>query len=223
MRTRARRVSHVITGLRSAAALAAVGVVASCHTIDTTRQALPKATLGDDVYGVFCDRIGASVLAEDLTGASYEPVCHYDAQGKYGDTVDTTGLPQPEDAKAKTARALSLAKMNAMVRRRSELIRAVNTVFPDGEIPDPTGAGDKKIKLHDALLDFTQRLVPLYESNPYEKAGAPLFPESTRSIARLFGALGESDDALKALTRIWGRQGYRPFQVALGAIRPALT
>lgn len=223
MRTRARRVSHVITGLRAAAALAAVGVVSSCHTIDTTRQALPKATLGDDVYGVFCDRIGASVLSEDLTGASYEPVCHYDAQGKYGDTVDTAGLPPPNDAKAKTARELSLAKMNAMVRRRSELIRAVNTVFPDGEIPDPTGAGDKKIKLHDALLDFTQKLVPLYESNPYEKAGAPLFPASTRSVARLFGALGESDDARKALTRIWGRQGYRPFQVALGAIRPALT
>lgn len=223
MRTRTRRVSHVITGLRAAAALAAVSVVASCHTIDTTRQGPPKATLGDDVYGVFCDRIGASVLPEDLTGASYEPVCHYDAQGKYGDTVDTTGLPDLKEPRAKAARALSLAKMNAMVRRRSELIRAVNTVFPDGEIPDPTGAGDTRIKLHDALLDFTQRLVPLYESNPLEKAGEPLLPTSTRSIARLFGALGESDDALKALTRIWGRQGYRPFQVALGAIRPALT
>jgi hypothetical protein len=223
MRSRARRVSHVITGLRAAAAVAAVGMAASCHTLDTTRQAPPKATLGDDVFGVFCDRIGASVLAEDLSGASYEPVCHYDAQGKYGDAVDTAGLPTPSDAQGIKARELALAKMAAMVRRRSELIRAVNAVFPDGEIPDPTGADGAKIKLHDALLDFTQKLVPLYESNPYDKAGAPLFPTSTRSIARLFGALGESDDARKALTRMWGRQGYRPFQVALGAIRPALT
>ena len=224
MRTRTPRFSRITKGLRSAATLATVGALASsCHTIDTTRQAPAKATLGDDVYGVFCDRIGASVLSEDLSGASYQPVCHYDEQGKYGDKVDDTVLPQPNDAKAKTARTRSLAKMDAMVRRRSELIRAVNAVFPDGEIPDPTGAGDKKIRLHDALLDFTQKLVPLYESNPYEKGGDALFPTSTRSIARLFGALGESDEARKALTRIWGRQGYRPFQVALGAIRPALT
>jgi hypothetical protein len=224
MRTRTPRFLSVIKGLRSAAALTAVGALASsCHTIDTTRQAPAKATLGDDVYGVFCDRIGASVFSEDLSGASYEPVCHYDAQGKYADAVDTTVLPPPNDAKARTARQRSIAKMDAMVRRRSELIRAVNAVFPDGEIPDPTTPGDKTIKLHDALLDFTQKLVPLYESNPYEKGGVALFPTSTRSIARLFAGLGDSDEARKALTRIWGRQGYRPFQVALGALRPALT
>ena len=224
MRTRTPRFSRVTKGLRSAAALVAVSAFASsCHTIDTTRQAPPKATLGDDVYGVFCDRIGASVLSEDLSGASYQPVCHYDDQGKYQDKVDVSALPPPNDAKGTTARKLSLAKMDAMVRRRSELIRAVNAVFPDGEIADPTGASGAKIKLHDALLDFTQKLVPLYESNPYDRTGDPLFPTSTRSIARLFGALSKSDDARSALTRIWGRQGYRPFQVALGAIRPALA
>jgi len=223
MRTRTPRFPAVIKGLRAAVALAAVGTVASCHTIDTTRQAPREATLGDDVYGVFCDRIGASVLSEDLSGASYEALCHYDAEGKYGDKVDIAALPMPNDARANTARELSLAKMDAMVRRRSELIRAVNAAFPDSEIPDPTAGEGKKIRLHDALLDFTQKLVPLYESNPYEKTGAPLFPTSTRSIARLFGALGESEEARKALTRMWGRQGYRPFNVALGAIRPVLT
>jgi hypothetical protein len=224
MRTRTPRFSHVLTGLRSVVALGAVSVFASsCHTIDTTRQGPPKATLGDDVYGVFCDRIGASVLSEDLSGASYQAACHYDDAGKYADTIDLTALPPTNDAKAATARKLSLAKMAAMVRRRSDLIRAVNAALPDTEIPDLTGKGATTIKLHDALLDFTQKLVPLYESNPFDKTGDPLFPTSTRSIARLFGALGESDEARKALTRIWGRQGYRPFQVALGAIRPALT
>lgn len=223
MRTRTPHVPRVLKGLRAALALAAVGTVASCPTIDTTRQAPRKATLGDDVYGVFCDRIGASVLSEDLSGASYEAICHYDSAGKYGDMVDSAVLPQPFDARANTARKLSLAKMGAMARRRSELVRAVNAALPDGEIPDPIAGGDKKIRLHDALLDLTQKLVPLYESNPYEKAGAPLFPSSTRSIARLFGALGESAEARKALTRMRGRQGYRPFTVALGAIRPVLT
>lgn len=223
MRSHTRRFSHVVTVLRAAGALAVAGLVSSCHTLDTTRQAPPKATLGDDVYGVFCDRVGASVLSEDLSGASYEAVCHYDAQGKYGDTIDVSGLPEPRLAKLKAARDLSLAKMAAMARHRSELIRAVNAIFPDSEIADPTGSADAKIKLHDALLDFTQKLVPLYESNPFDKAGAPLFPTSTRSLARLLGGLGESDEARQALTRMWGRRGYRPFQVALGAIRPALA
>jgi hypothetical protein len=223
MRTRTPRFPRVLMGLRAALALAAVGTVASCHTIDTTRQAPRKATLGDDVYGVFCDRIGATVFSEDLSGASYAAVCHYDSEGKYGDKVDSAALPPPNDANATTARRRSVAKMDAMVRRRSELIRAVNAVFPDGEIVDPTVSTGAKIRLHDALFDFTQKLVPLYEANPYEKAGAPLLPSSTRAIARLFGALGESDEARKALTRMWGRQGYRPFNVALGAIRPVLT
>src|SRR5262245_15774113 len=85
----------VTTGLRAAGTAAAVWCAASCNGgIDTTRKAPPKATLGDDLYGVLCDRVGASSLAEDLTGASYHAVCHYSNDGEYGDTVATSVLPQ---------------------------------------------------------------------------------------------------------------------------------
>jgi hypothetical protein len=39
----------------------------------------------------------------------------------------------------------------------------------------------------------------------------------------LFDALAESDEARNALSQIWGRQGYRPYHVGLGAVRAALA
>ena len=71
-----------------------VAAAGSCNSFDTTRQAT-IATLGDDIYGVMCDRVGASSIPEDLSGASYNSICHFDANGKYGNTVDTTVLPAP--------------------------------------------------------------------------------------------------------------------------------
>lgn len=210
-------------GLRAFGLIAAVWSAASCHApIDTARIAPPKGTLGDDFFGVFCDRVGSSALTEDTSGASFQRVCHYDEQGHYADKVDESLLPMPSGDKQQEARRLSLAKMDAMVRRRGELIRALNTAFPDVDIADPTRSGEK-IRLHDAFLDFSQKIVPLYDSNPYDKKGDPLLPSSTRSMARLFDALLQSGPSRDALARTWGRQGYRPFQVGLGAVRPALS
>ena len=66
MRTCPLRSSGILRGLRAAGLLAVVSSAGSCHAIDTTRQAAAKAYLGDDVYGVLCDRIGASVLSAFL-------------------------------------------------------------------------------------------------------------------------------------------------------------
>jgi hypothetical protein len=220
MRRRTLRFPRILPGLRAAGAVLAVWSAAACHTIDTTRQAPPKATLGDDIYGVLCDRVGASVLSEDPNGGSYQGVCHFDAQGRYSDKVDETLLPP---AANEADRKLAVAKLGAMVKRRAELIRALNATFPDTEIDDAVKNDGSKIRLHDALTDFTQKLTPLYETNPYDAKGAPLFATSTRSIARMFEALSQSKEARDALTRIWGRQGYRPFQVGLGAMRPAIA
>jgi hypothetical protein len=210
-------------GLRALGAFAAVWSAASCHTpIDTTRVAPPKGTLGDDMFGVFCDRVGSSSLTEDTSGASFQSICHYDVKGQYGDKVDESLLPLPASDIAKAARRLSLAKMDAMVRRRSELIHAFNTAIPDVEIDDVTKSG-QKIRLHDAFLAFSQALAPLYDSNPENMQGEPVLPSSTRSLARLFDAFAQSDAARSALVRIWGRRGYRRPEVGLGAIRPALS
>lgn len=210
-------------GLRALGAFAAVWSAASCHTpIDTTRAALPQRTLGDDMFGVFCDRVGSSSLTEDTSGAAFQSICHYDGNGQYGDKVNESLLPLPATDKAKEARRLSLAKMDAMVRRRSELIDAFNTAIPDVEIDDVTRSG-QKIRLHAAFLAFTQALAPLYDSNPENMQGEPVLPSATRSLGRLFDALAQSDAARAALARIWGRRGYRRSDIGLGAIRPALS
>ncbi|AKT39258.1 hypothetical protein [Chondromyces crocatus] len=202
-----------------------VGAAASCHeAFDTTRRALPRATLGDDLYGVLCDRVGASALAEDLTGASYQGVCHLDADGVYADEIDVAKLPTPTTGEAEQARRRAIARVDALVRRRSALIHAVNTAFPDVEIENvATEAGGDRIRLHDALLSYSQEIAALYETNPYVPGGKALLPESTRALGRLFAAFSESEAARGAFAQMWGRQGYRPSQVILGAIRATLA
>lgn len=202
-----------------------VACAASCHDgIDTSRVALPKGTLGDDLYGVLCDRVSASVLTEDVSGASYNGVCHYDAAGAYADSVNTSVLPPVSGDKQVQARSLALAKINAMVKRRSDLIRAFNAAFPDIEIDNAaTPEEGDKVRLHNALLSFSQSLAPLYESNPFNAAAQPVVPESTRAIGRLMTALIESQEAREAFSKIQGRKGYRPSALGLGAIRAALA
>ncbi|MEJ7728142.1 MAG: hypothetical protein WKG00_02910, partial [Polyangiaceae bacterium] len=173
---------------------------------------------------LLCDRVGASVFTEDLTGASYHRVCHYAADGSYGDQVDADLLAPigKDNDKGQRARKLGLAKMDALVRRRSQLVRAFNTVFPDIEIDDvSTDAKGDEVRFHDALMSFGQTMAKLYDDNPF--GGEPLLPHSTQSLARLFDALADSDEARGALAHIWGRQGYRPSQVGLGAIRASLA
>lgn len=219
----------LLQSLRAAGLVAAVTAAASCHDgIDTARQAPPRATLGDDIYGVLCDRVGASSLTEDLTGASYHAVCHYANDGSYADKVDTSGLLPAVGDEAERARALGVAKVETMARRRSELIRAINATFntdsPDNEMDNvATPEEGDTIRVHEALLDFTKKISPLYEQSPFDKAGEPLLPSSTRALGRMFGAMAESDEAREALAKLAGRKGYRPSNVGLGAIRPVLA
>ena len=226
---------------------AAVAAAGSCNSFDSTRQA-KVATLGDDIYSVFCDRLGASSFVEDLGGASYNAICHYDANLQYGSKVDVTVLPPPSSAAATEARRLSVAKLERIAQRRGDLIHAVNAIFPDEKMPDITSqTPGTQIRLHDALMAFAQAITPLYETNPIDGTGEPLLPSQTRALGRLFDSLGapgscsgggtakctwDSDcgtgnscvnPVRDALSRMWGRRGYRPFQVGLGAVRPALA
>jgi hypothetical protein len=219
---------------------AALTLSAACSgNFDTTRvRTEPVATLGDEIYTVLCDRVGASVLTEDLTGASYHRVCHRSPTGKYSDTVDESRLP-PDDSKART---LAIAKVHAMARRRGELIKALNVAFKDEKLPVPFGKPGETISSHKALSIFLKRMVPLYETNPIDQQGSgateALMPSVTRATGRLFAALGGpdkanpytafadqkvADGAQAALAQLSGRQGYRQSRVVLGALRPAMT
>ncbi len=215
MRSRMRSIGRL-----SALALVAVAV-SDCGSFDTTRQKTVLTTLGDDMFGLFCDRVGAQAFQEDLTGASYRPICHVDASGTYGNDVDLSGLPTPKTATAKDARRIAIAKMQALATRRSDLVRAFNALFPDVMIDDITKPG-KQIRLHDALLAFGQNIVPLYEINPYDPKGDALTPATTRALGNLFDSLAKTESAKEMLAEMWGRQGYRPFQAGLGVVRATL-
>ena len=209
------------THARLGSVLAMAGL-ASCHEIDTTRIAPFKATLGDDLYGVLCDRLGASSLTEDSSGQSYHAICHPTADGTYGNELDESVLP-PVSGDATRARERSIAKMRAMARWRTDLVRAFNATFPDIDIDDPTTDADTdQVRLHDGLFSLGQALIPLYEKDPFDAKAEPLFPSSTRALARVLDSIAKSDDAKAAMSRIWARQGYRPFHVGLGAVRSAL-
>jgi hypothetical protein len=224
MRARTRHSSGLSSVFRGLG-LTAVVAVASCAEFDSTRIAPPKATLGDDMFGVLCDRVGAGSLTEDITGASYHAICHYSNTGEYADKVDESYLPQVNGEEQSKARTLGIAKIEAMARRRSDLVRAFNSIFPDEEIDNVTTeeTGDK-VRMHDALLTFSQQLSKLYETNPFEPAGAPpAAPASTRAMGDIFASLLASEPARNAMSSIWGRQGYRPVPVGLGVTRPLLS
>jgi hypothetical protein len=206
---------------------------------DKRRKTEPEGTLGEDLFTALCDRVGASVLTEDVTGASYHDLCHRDINGNYGDTVDESKLP-PVALDAAIVRKLAVAKLHAMARRRTVLIQALDSTFRDDELPNPMNP-DETVRGHVALQKFLQRMGPLYDGNPIDKEGSGakegLMPSVTRSTARLFASLagpgkdpvsqvGDPDKAAlarQALSRLSGRLGYRPLRVALGAMRPSMA
>lgn len=49
-----------------------------------------------------------------------------------------------------------------------------------------------------------------------------MVPAGTQALARVFDAAAASPHAQVALSRIGGREGYRPFSIALGAAKPIL-
>ena len=65
-------------------------VIISCApSFDTSRTLPSRGSLGEELFGVVCDRLGGQSLHEDLTGASYQGICHR----PFTDTVDQARLP----------------------------------------------------------------------------------------------------------------------------------
>ncbi len=205
---------------------------------DSRKRTEPVGTLGEDLYTALCDRVGASVLTEDISGKSYHALCHRDVNGNYGDQVDESLLP-PAQLKAAMVRKVAVAKLHAMARRRVDLVQALDATFSDDPLTHPlTG---KSVRGHIALQAFLQRMGPLYDDNPIDHSGSGakegLMPSVTRSVARLFASLAgpgtdpqskfgdptKAELGRQALSRLSGRLGYRPLRVALGAMRPSMA
>jgi hypothetical protein len=217
-------------------ALAMAAPFACTPQFDATRNPEVGETVGQQLYGVICDRVGAQALTDDLTGASYTNVCHPSVAGTYSDAVDQTQLPTPQQtttasgaivtlAEAQATRNHAVARVNALAADRTKLITAFNATLPVTKIPvknttstspaqtcDMTGATDT---LTHELADMLGRFTPLYDDGT--------IPTSTEGLARVMDALQANQAAQTSFARFDAREGYRPLSISLGAVAPVLA
>jgi hypothetical protein len=235
-----RRLSPRCVNLLGIASLAmSSAFTPGCEAFDTERPTEKRGSVGEEIYGVLCDRLGAQALREDLSGGSFKAVCHRtSASGEFADAVDETLLPPFDESatdssgnlvsieKQRADRAKAVGRVGALARRRTDLIRALDVSLPATKIPvkdienaDPTQSCGTPAKeeavLTDAVSDMLGRMTDLYNDGT--------IPQSTRSLGRVVSEFTKSEDAQKAWARISARQGYRPVDTALGTARPVLA
>lgn len=204
---------------------------------DATRKAPERGSVGEELYGLVCDRVGAQALREDVTGASFRHVCHPRQDGSYdneldlsklpplrGDATDAEGRPVSVD-KQQENRDHHVARVEAMGKRRPDLVKAFDQSLPDigmslqqERLDDGTECNVTSSDTDDfleQLADTLSRFVDLYNDQT--------IPELTRALGNLLLKIDEDPEIAEALARLDARQGYRPLTVALGIARPALA
>ncbi len=218
-----------------ATVLCAVGLGCSSD-FQTTRDVPPRGTVGRSLYSLVCDRVGAQALREDVTGASFHAVCHADDKGQYASNVDASLLvpldPAALDVNGKPVslqlqtknRAYRIARIEALGRRREDLIKAFDAILPDVQIdvkqlknPDPTHSCDpdaERARMLTELAATLSRFIDLYNDDT--------IPHFTRALGHLMNDVHADGEAQAALTRVGSRAGYRPSRVAMGLARPVL-
>lgn len=221
--------------------LALGAAAAGCADFAVDRATPPRGTLGRELYTLVCDRVGAQALREDVTGASYHAACHPAADGTFADRVDTSQLPElageARDVNGKLVslerqrenRAHRVARIEAVARRRADLIAAFDAAFPEQRIAvkdlrsadpkkscdPPSGSASGEADLREELALTLGRLVDLYNDDT--------IPHLTRSLARVMEDVDASAEAKAALARFEARRGYRPADVSMGVAEPALA
>lgn len=186
---------------------------------DVGPAARPKrGSIGEETFGVLCDRVGAQSLREDLGGDSFRAVCHRDANGAFADKVDVSKLPAMPagaDRAAILGRARSIARIEALARHRADLIAALDALVPAAQTVTGACTNGEAKPLSGELATLLARMSEAYDDGTV--------PQATRSLGRLMNAIKASPDAQGALERLNKRAGYRPESVALGLARPALA
>ena len=146
---------------------------------DTVRVTGTRGTLGREMFTMVCDRVGAQALREDVAGISYHAVCHADANGMFVDDVDMAKLPPLDEAFDVDGKPVTIdqqvknrehriARVQAVARRRDDLILAFDTAFANEAIATkdlanadparscdaptgPSGEADLRVELSDML------------------------------------------------------------------------
>lgn len=218
-----------------------LGLIPGCgNEFDAERKAAPRGSLGSELFSLVCDRVGAQSLREDITGSSFHDVCHAKRDGSYSVKVNRALLPKlRSDAKdihgarvplekQQADREYHIARVEALGRRRTDLVKAFDTALPDVDLAiqsvrkddgqtDCSTGGDSSARTEflAELADTFANFVDLYNDET--------IPHLTRSLGNLMLDLERDEAAQQALARMDARQGYRPLSVALGIARPALA
>jgi hypothetical protein len=211
--------------MRLVALFATTAVLAACAAdFDTSRKVEPRGSVGRELYGVLCDRVGAQAFREDVSGESFHGLCHPDANGKYSDRLDVSllpplgptttadGTPVPMEVQEQ-GRTHRIARMETLARRREELIEALDFSIPDEKIPRCGAEGYTSLQAE--LAGTLGRLVDLYNDGT--------MPAFTRAMGKLLVDLKADPQASDALARVEARRGYRPLEDGIGLARPVLA
>lgn len=229
----------VRTRLLGLALLPGAVAVGCGSDFDATRVTPKRRSLGAELYTLLCSRVGAQALREDISGRSFAAVCHPDAKGAYAAKVDTSKLPPLTTAvdvhdklvpiaTQRENRRRRVARVEALARRREDLVRAIDATLPDLEVvlrqttrttdqgcgPQP-GDAEVRAKLLSELAETISRFIDLYNDGT--------IPDVTRGLAATLDYVGRDPEAQAALARLEARQGYRPTQIAIGLARPILA
>ena len=222
------------------AALVGTMVPGCAPEFDEERRIPERGTAGRELYTLLCDRIGAQSLRVDVTGASFHALCHRDSAGIYADSVDLSLLPpftvgaldgQGARVSVETQQAnrtYQIARVEALGRRREDLITAFDAILADELVPlSDSRVFDEQVMCGDSgispgeerylgiLADTLSGLVDLHNDGT--------FPSVTRSTGALLEFVREDEELAEVLARLDTRQGYRPIELALGVAQPALS
>ena len=220
-------------------ALVVGGTAACTGDFDTNRQTPKRGSLGQEMFTMVCDRVGAQALREDVAGLSYHDVCHANAAGEFAtkvdlskltpisEAVDTQGKPVAIEQQQKN-RDHRIARIEALARRRVDLVDAFDAAFAnemigakdldnpdDAKSCEPKPGARSENDLRAELSDTLGRFTDLYNDET--------IPHLTRALARLMDGIEKDPEAQVALARFDARRGYRPAEISMGVARPALS
>ncbi len=85
----------------------------STGDVDTNRTILARGSLGQEMYTLVYDRIGAQSLPDDVTGASFHGIYHANERSEFAESVDSSRLPGLEATTDRTGRLISIEELSA--------------------------------------------------------------------------------------------------------------
>lgn len=219
-----------------------LAATACSNDFDATRSVPARGTLGAELFGVVCDRVGGQSLHEDLSGDSYRAICH----GENGDSVFGPGSFQVNQAalpplandlpsvdggvvslsQQETDRTYGVGRLERLAQDRAGLIAALDATFPAIDVPiknlgasDPTQSCQPdpagQGSLHTELANLLGRFTALYDDGT--------IPSATAALGAVAQALGQSAEGQSSWAHLNSRAGYRPFDLAVGAARPTIA